>query len=129
MPQGNDKKASDPRIAKNKQEALNDSQEVEGKVVLTEELAYGSTPAYSLSKAAVNTAVRTWAPRLASEHGVRLVAVCPGDVLTRMASLEEIARGEAISPEKAALAVVDVALRAADFPAGRFYRSGKEIDW
>lgn len=69
-----------------------------------EEIAFGPTPAYSLSKAAANAAVRTWAPRLlfpppSSEAdrpsigtsrgvapGVRLVAVCPGDVLTRMTS-------------------------------------------
>lgn len=69
-----------------------------------EEIAFGPSPAYSLSKAAVNAAVRTWAPRLLSatttgeSHakiksgngggaaGVRLVAVCPGDVLTRMTS-------------------------------------------
>lgn len=62
-----------------------------------EEMAFGPTPAYSLSKAAVNAAVRTWAPRLmrpaaataatsSSGGEVRLVAVCPGDVLTRMTS-------------------------------------------
>lgn len=71
-----------------------------------EEMAFGPTPAYSLSKAAANAAVRTWAPRLLTRtatagaagtseksstagggvRGVRLVAVCPGDVLTRMTS-------------------------------------------
>lgn len=67
-----------------------------------EEMAFGPTPAYSLSKAAANAAVRTWAPRLLRPptataptsgsktrsvgEGVRLVAVCPGDVLTRMTS-------------------------------------------
>lgn len=67
-----------------------------------EEMAFGPTPAYSLSKAAANAAVRTWAPRLlrpaaataptsgsiagGAAGGVRLVAVCPGDVLTRMTS-------------------------------------------
>lgn len=71
--------------------ATRDEQEQE------EELAFGPTPAYSLSKAAANAAVRTWAPRLlrpppataptsGSSGGVRLVAVCPGDVLTRMTS-------------------------------------------
>lgn len=73
-----------------------------------EEMAFGPTPAYSLSKAAANAAVRAWAPRLlrppaataptpGSSHtggvggGVRLIAVCPGDVLTRMTT--------AVSPE------------------------------
>lgn len=63
-----------------------------------QEMAFGPTPAYSLSKAAANAAVRTWAPRLlrppptsggstgGAVGGVRLVAVCPGDVLTRMTS-------------------------------------------
>ena len=57
------------------------------------------------------------------------MAVCPGDVLTRMTSDEELARGEGVSPKEAAVAVVDVALRASDFPAGGFYRGGEEIGW
>ena len=93
------------------------------------EIAFGQTPAYSISKAAVNAVVRALGPRLADECGVRLVAVCPGDVLTRMTSEEEVARGDGVSPEQAALDVVNVALRPADFPPGRFYRAGKEIDW
>ncbi|CAN0059005.1 unnamed protein product [Ectocarpus fasciculatus] len=120
----------------------------EGEQAQVEEIAFGSTPAYSLSKAAVNAAVRTWAPSIqapmvpaeAPENsesrtgvrmgGVRLVAVCPGDVLTRMTSKEEMARGDAVSPEEAAVAVVDIALSSAnDIPAGRFYRHGEEIGW
>eukprot|EP00903_Cladosiphon_okamuranus_P010164 g9624.t1 len=106
------------------------------------EMAFGPTPAYSLSKAAVNAAVRTWAPRLARPApaqpvgratggvvaGVRLVAVCPGDVLTRMTSAEELARGDVVSPEEAAAAVVKIALGSAhEFPAGKFYRHCEEI--
>lgn len=60
---------------------------------------------------------------------MRLVAVCPGDVLTRMASEEEIARGDGVSPEEAAVAVVDVALRGSEFPSGGFYRGGEAIGW
>jgi len=74
-----------------------------------EEIAFGPSPAYSLSKAAANAAVRAWAPRLlvpppnpgagrpscgtsrGAARGVRLVAVCPGDVLTRMTSEVSIA--------------------------------------
>lgn len=71
------------------------------------------------------------------EGGVRLVAVCPGDVLTRMCSVPEGGggvgggdrKGGAVSPEEAALAVIDVALRPPNFPGGRFYRSGREINW
>lgn len=75
----------------------------EGEQGQVEEIAFGPTPAYSLSKAAVNAAVRTWrriqpptVPAEAPENtesrtgvrggAVRLVAVCPGDVLTRMTS-------------------------------------------
>lgn len=76
----------------------------EGEQAQVEEIAFGPTPAYCLSKAAANAAVRTWAPCIqvprgpaeALEHsesrtgvrmgGVRLVAVCPGDVVTRMTS-------------------------------------------
>lgn len=78
----------------------NSSRDSAGQQDEEEEMAFGPTPAYSLSKAAVNAAVRTWAPRLirpatvptSSSNtggvvaGVRLVAVCPGDVLTRMTS-------------------------------------------
>ncbi|CAN0483807.1 unnamed protein product [Ectocarpus sp. 8 AP-2014] len=118
----------------------------EGEQGQVEEIAFGPTPAYSLSKAAVNAAVRTWAPCIqaptvpaeAPENtksrtgvrggGVRLVAVCPGDVLTRMTS--KMARGDAVSPEEAAVEVVDIALSSAnDIPAGRFYRHGEEIGW
>ncbi|CAB1101618.1 unnamed protein product [Ectocarpus sp. CCAP 1310/34] len=120
----------------------------EGEQAQVEEIAFGPTPAYSLSKAAVNAAVRTWAPCIqaptvpaeASENtksrtgvrgrGVRLVAVCPGDVLTRMTSKEEMARGDAVSPEEAAVEVVDIALSSAnDIPTGRFYRHGEDIGW
>ncbi|CAN0526734.1 unnamed protein product [Ectocarpus sp. 12 AP-2014] len=120
----------------------------EGEQAQVEEIAFGPTPAYSLSKAAVNAAVRTWAPciqaptvpAVAPEStksrtgvrggGVRLVAVCPGDVLTRMTSKEEMARGDAVCPEEAAVEVVDIALSSAhDIPAGRFYRHGEEIGW
>lgn len=84
---------------------------------------------YSLSKAAGNAAVRLLAPSLADNHGVRLVAVCPGDVVTDMTSPEELIRGEVISPGEAARAVVDVALRAREFPTGGFYRRGQRIPW
>ena len=57
------------------------------------------------------------------------MAVCPGDVLTRMTSDEEILRGKGVSPEEAAAGVVDVALRASEFPAGGFYRGGEAIGW
>lgn len=61
---------------------------------------------------------------------MRLLAVCPGDVITRMSSEEEVERGEGVSPEEAALDVVDVALSAPHLlPGGKFYRAGHEISW
>lgn len=41
-----------------------------------------------------------------------------------------MARGDAVSPEEAAVEVVDIALSSAnDIPGGRFYRHGEEIGW
>lgn len=43
---------------------------------------------------------------------------------------EELVRGDVVSPEEAAVAVVDTALSSAhDLPGGRFYRHGEEIGW
>lgn len=41
-----------------------------------------------------------------------------------------MARGDAVSPEEAAVAVVKIALSSAhEFPTGKFYRHGEEIGW
>lgn len=132
---------SDLQASTNTQQQWRQREENEG------EMAFGPTPAYSLSKAAANAAVRTLAPtlQLASVGGgVRLVAVCPGDVLTRMySSCEDMAaastgiaargqgegQGRPVLPEEAARSIVDVALHPDKYPGGRFYRNGKEIGW
>lgn len=92
-----------------------------------EEMAFGPTPAYSMSKAAANAVVRVEGPRLMSE-GVRLVAVCPGNVLTRMCSEEEKVQ-DAMTPAQAAVHVVELALHGAVDFAGGFFRLGKRIAW
>lgn len=92
---GGNTAAADAQKQREEENSLAESQE---------EIAFGPTPSYSLSKAAVNAAVRTWAPDLltltatsrapgavdtgtgGAAGGVRLIAVCPGDVLTRMTS-------------------------------------------
>ncbi|CAM9699085.1 unnamed protein product [Choristocarpus tenellus] len=105
-----------------------------------EEIAFGPTPAYSLSKAAANAVVRTEGDALMTTSGVLLAAVCPGDVLTRMCSvpLGEERQGlqsqgesgaQVISPAVAAQAVVKVALQQDVYPGGHFYRDGIRIPW
>ena len=97
------------------------------------------TPAYALSKAAVNALTRVLAPSLPRPEragaGVWLSAVCPGDVRTRMCT-----SAEAVSPGEAARDVVWLALQPvctqpncddADEPSllatGRFWRDRRQI--
>lgn len=58
--------------------------------------AYGASPAYAVSKAALNALTRVQAT---AAPGVWVGAVCPGDVLTRMATEEE--RATAVPPAEA----------------------------
>lgn len=102
--------------------------------------AHGPTPAYSLSKAALNALTRIAAAELAHERGeacgVRVSAVCPGDVLTRMC-VDEHARQLAVAPSEAAVDVAWLAvegLRAHEhhhhaLPSGRFWRAREEISF
>jgi len=101
---------------------------------------HGPTPAYALSKAALNAYTRLAArgiPR-PSEGGVWLAAVCPGDVQTRMCTLEP--PEDALRPEEAAEGVVWLAAAAGDadpslvdapgrreLETGRFWRHREEI--
>ncbi|EOD26480.1 viral DNA ligase [Emiliania huxleyi CCMP1516] len=62
--------------------------------------AHGPTPAYSVSKAALNRHTRLVGDALPRDGGVWVGAACPGDVRTRMCSCE---RHEGVaSPESAA---------------------------
>ena len=94
--------------------------------------AHGPTPAYSISKAALNALTRVHATSLppASRCGVRVSAVCPGDVLTRMC-VDEAARFVAIPPATAARDVVRLGLSGlsatSSLPSGRFWRHGQQI--
>ena len=95
------------------------------KMLLTnQELAFGTTPAYSVSKALLNAFSRILGE--ASER-VRVIAVCPGDVSTRMCSDLESAILQ--SPQEAAQDVIWTALSAAECPSGRFFRHRHLIPW
>lgn len=94
--------------------------------------AHGLTPAYALSKAGLNALTRIAAARLPAPEvcGVRVSAVCPGDVLTAMC-VEEEARRNALTPEAAARDVAWLAVAGLDaarkLPSGRFWRARTQI--
>ncbi len=105
--------------------------------------AHGPTPAYALSKAALNALTRIAAAELPppEECGVRVSAVCPGDVLTRIC-VEGHALQHAVPPCEAAVDVVWLALAGlgashdpacldseGKMPSGRFWRARQVIDF
>jgi len=73
-------------------------------VLRDEELAFGPTPAYSISKALLNALTR-----LQAAQGTNVIAVCPGDVETRMCS--DLESSLLQTPRQAAQDVVSLALR------------------
>ena len=93
--------------------------------------AHGPSPAYSLSKAALNCATRMQAAALPPRSGVWVGAVCPGDVLTRMTTDAE--RGTAVAPAAASRDVLELVRRAyapdSTLASGRFWRYGEELSW
>ncbi len=94
-----------------------------------EELAFGPTPAYSVSKAALNAATRICGGAAAAARGggVRIVAVCPGDVDTAM--LDAAPAGPVLSAAAAAADVAWAARPAGGCPSGGFYRARAVIPW
>lgn len=82
----------------------------------------GGTPAYSVSKAALNALTRLLAGEL-RPHGVLVNAVCPGWVATDMGGVggRPVAEGAA--------GVVWAATLPDDGPTGGFYRDGKPVAW
>ncbi len=79
---------------------------------------------YSISKAALNALTVKLAQEVAGTPDVKVNAVCPGWVRTRMGG-----RGAPVSPEDAAESIVRLATLAADGPSGRFFRGEREIPW
>jgi NAD(P)-dependent dehydrogenase (short-subunit alcohol dehydrogenase family) len=91
--------------------------------------AHGPTPAYCVSKAALNAATRLASRRLpqAAECGVWQGAVCPGDVLTRMCTDHEAALTAEAAAEDVLWLVEHQALDGGTLPSGRFWRGRAEI--
>jgi NAD(P)-dependent dehydrogenase (short-subunit alcohol dehydrogenase family) len=81
-----------------------------------------STPAYSVSKAALNAFTRTLAAELKSAR-ILVNAVCPGWVATEMGG----AGGRPI--EEGAASVVWAVMLPDDGPTGGFFRDGKPVPW
>jgi NAD(P)-dependent dehydrogenase (short-subunit alcohol dehydrogenase family) len=80
------------------------------------------TPAYSVSKAALNALTRILAAELRSD-GILVNAVCPGWVATDMG-------GPGGRPvERGGASVMWAALLPDDGPSGGFFRDGRRLDW
>jgi NAD(P)-dependent dehydrogenase (short-subunit alcohol dehydrogenase family) len=82
----------------------------------------GGTPAYSITKAALNALTRTMAGDLRGS-GVLVNSVCPGWVATEMGG-----GGGRPIPEGAA-SIVWAATLPDDGPTGGFFRDGRPVPW
>ena len=82
----------------------------------------GGTPAYQVSKAALNALTRTLAGEL-REDGILVNAICPGWVATDMGG----AGGRPVA--EGAASVVWGALLPDDGPTGGFFRDGRPLAW
>lgn len=82
----------------------------------------GGTPAYSVSKAALNALTRILAAEL-RDDGVLVNAVCPGWVATDMGG----AGGRPV--EEGAASVMWAVELPDDGPTGGFFRDGRAVDW
>lgn len=83
----------------------------------------GGTPAYSLSKAALNALTQMLAAAL-DGSGVLVNAVCPGWVRTDMGGTSAPR-----SVEQGAASVLWAATLPDEGPTGGFFRDGKRLDW
>jgi len=82
----------------------------------------GGTPAYQVSKAALNALTRTLAGELRGD-GILVNAICPGWVATDMGG----AGGRPV--EDGAASVVWGAVLSDDGPTGGFFRDGRPLAW
>jgi NAD(P)-dependent dehydrogenase (short-subunit alcohol dehydrogenase family) len=82
----------------------------------------GGTPAYSMSKAALNALTRMLAAEL-RRHGILVNSICPGWVATDMGG----SGGRPVT--EGATGIVWAALLPDDGPTGGFFRDGQPLDW
>lgn len=82
----------------------------------------GGTPAYSMSKAALNALTRLLAAEL-RRHGFLINSICPGWVATDMGG----SGGRPVA--EGARGIVWAAQLPDDGPTGGFFRDGKRLDW
>jgi NAD(P)-dependent dehydrogenase (short-subunit alcohol dehydrogenase family) len=83
----------------------------------------GGTPAYSVSKVALNALTRMLAAELRGA-GVLVNSVCPGWVATEMGGPDAPR-----TPEEGAAGIVWAATLPADGPTGGFFRDGEPLAW
>jgi NAD(P)-dependent dehydrogenase (short-subunit alcohol dehydrogenase family) len=83
----------------------------------------GGTPAYSVSKAALNALTRMLADELRRDR-VLVNSVCPGWVATEMGGA-----GAPRTPEEGAAGIVWAATLHDDGPTGGFFRDGRPLPW
>jgi len=81
------------------------------------------SPAYSISKAALNAVTRQFSALLRSKN-ISVNSVCPGWVRTDMGGMNA-----SRSVEKGAETIVWLADKAPQKLTGSFFRDKKEIDW
>ncbi len=83
----------------------------------------GGTPAYSMSKAALNVLTIKMAHEW-KKHGIKVNAVCPGWVRTEMGGMSAPR-----SVEDGARSIMWAAMLDENGPTGGFYRDGELIQW
>ncbi|MEM8535775.1 MAG: SDR family oxidoreductase [Chloroflexota bacterium] len=83
----------------------------------------GGTPAYSVSKAALNALTRMLAAELRSDR-ILVNSICPGWVATDMGGASAPR-----SPAEGAHGVVWAAMLPDDGPTGGFFRDGRSLPW
>jgi len=83
----------------------------------------GGSPAYRLSKTALNAVTRIFSEELQGTD-IKINSVCPGWVRTQMGGEEA-----PLSVAERAKGIVWAATLPADGPSGGFFRHGQRIDW
>lgn len=80
--------------------------------------------AYSMSKATLNAITKVAANSYAGYSDIKINAMCPGWVRTRMGGM-----AASRSPEQAAETAIWLATLSQDGPSGEFFRDKKAINW